>query len=318
MRLGTAGWYRAAAFEDLASVAGPNSATVLGDVFEDRTRARTAEAVARILGRVDLLLYSIAAPRRRDPRTGRTYISAIRTVGEPFTARGYDVASRRVHDTTMTAATPAEVADTVKVMGGEDWQWWVEALSAAGVLADGVRTVALSYDGPPELRATYRGGTLGAAKDDLERRASYIGAGLASRHGGTASVAVLPAMTTTSSVVMPTGVLYTMLLDRETRAWGTHQDVLDAGRTLLDAVLAVDPLTDDRGRLRLDNHEWDPPVRAAVSDALAHWSNAELEAALDRDAFHAQLGALYGFGVEGVDYDAEVTADVPVSERILR
>ena len=232
-RPGTAGWYRCLAFERAAAEAGLVSATLTGDGFADTVKQATADLVAERLGQLDLLVYSVAAPRRHDPRTGQVHSSAIKAIGEPVTGLDYDLAADAVLTRTMPAADEREIADTVKVMGGEDFAWWVAALRERGLLATGVRCVALSYVGVPRLAATYRGGTLGRAKQDLEDRTRAVDAELRAAGLGSAEVAVLRALVTQASTAIPLNTLYTMLLLQVLAEFSVTEDVLDQGVRLV-------------------------------------------------------------------------------------
>ncbi|MGQ0839519.1 enoyl-ACP reductase FabV [Actinokineospora sp.] len=305
-RTATPGWYRSAAFEEAAGQAGLPAATVVGDAFAERTKAATCDVVRDLLGQVDLVVYSVAAPRRTHPHTGTVHRSVIKTVGEPFTEKGYTVSTGQVREMTLGPATEAEIADTVAVMGGEDWAYWLSALGSAGVLAPGARTVALSYVGTPQLAPTYRQGTLGAAKDDLERTARQLDAHLAESGGG-AHVAVMQALVTQSSVAIPMSSLYTVLLLRALADAGIRQDVFDQGRRLIADGFAdgARPSMDDFGRIRMDDREFDPAVQAQVWDRWAATTSENLAELGDVAAFDAEMRALYGFGILGVDYAAD-------------
>ncbi|MGI8665119.1 MAG: bifunctional NADH-specific enoyl-ACP reductase/trans-2-enoyl-CoA reductase [Jatrophihabitans sp.] len=306
-RPGTAGWYRCVAFEDAAAEAGLSSRTVIGDAFADTVKARVAELVAAELGQLDLLLYSVAAPRRHNPRTGCDHRSVIKSLGQPFSERGYDLGSAQVLPMSMPVASPAELADTVAVMGGEDLAWWVELLRDRRLLATGFSCVALSYVGVPRLAASYRAGTLGAAKDHLERTVRELDAQLRQHLDGSAEVAVLRALVTQSSAVIPMNTLYTMLLMRVLAERAAGEDVLDQAVRLLDTGAAAVPTgRDSRNRRRLDDRE----QRADVQDELwRRWSRASTETVDELAAvadYRGELHALYGFGVAGVDYAADV------------
>ena len=303
-RPGTAGWYRCVAFERAAADAGLVSATLSGDAFADGVKQSTADVVAERLGQLDLLVYSVAAPRRHDPRTGRIHTSAIKAIGEPVVGLDYDLAADRVVTRTMPVASEQEIADTVKVMGGEDFGWWMAMLRHRGLLATGVRCLTLSYVGVPRLAATYRGGTLGRAKQDLEDRTRAVDAELREAGVGSAEVAVLRALVTQASTVIPLNTLYTMLLLQVLAERSVTEDALDQGSRLV-ADGPVAPL-DSQGRRRLDSQEQRPDVQAEI------WRRWQLLA--DRPAtglpaaghYRRQVRQLYGFDVDGVDYRAEV------------
>lgn len=315
VRTGTAGWYRAVAFEEHAARAGLRSATVVGDGFSDTVKARTAAVVKGTLGQVDLVIYSVAAPRRRHPRTGILAESSIKTIGRAFTERGYDLSAREVRTMTLDVASPAEVAATVSVMGGADWRRWMAALHLEGLLADGARTLAFSYVGPRRLWPSYRGGTLGAAKSHLEQTGTLLDTTIQRRYGGSARVAVMPALVTQASVVIPMNTLYTMLL---LDAQHAGDDVLDQGRRAMEALMCDTALgIDDQGRLRLDDRELDDAVQRRIWSAWPHLTTADTEQLDGTRIFERQLRALYGFEIAGVDYAAEVDPVVAPGDRLV-
>ncbi|HST49300.1 bifunctional NADH-specific enoyl-ACP reductase/trans-2-enoyl-CoA reductase [Jatrophihabitans sp.] len=303
-RPGTAGWYRCLAFERAAAEAGLASATLVGDGFADTVKQAAADLVAERLGQLDLLVYSVAAPRRHDPRTGRLHASAIKAIGEPVTGLDYDLAADAVVRRTMPVAGEEEIADTVKVMGGEDFAWWVAALRERGLLATGVRCLTLSYVGVPQLAATYRGGTLGRAKQDLEDRTRALDAELRAAGLGSAEVAVPRALVTQASTAIPLNTLYTMLLLQVLAECSVAEDVLDQGVRLVAGSPA--PL-DPEGRRRLDGQEQRPDVQAEIWrrwQLVADGPAGRLTPAVER--YRRLVRQLYGFGVDGVDYRAEV------------
>ncbi|MFC5718945.1 enoyl-ACP reductase FabV [Streptomyces gamaensis] len=311
-RAASAGWYNTAALESEFAAAGILGRTVVGDAFGERTKQTTAEVVKRELGSVDLVVYSLAAPRRE--HDGVVHRSTLKTVGTPFTEKSYDAESGRVALSTMPAATLGEIRETVSVMGGDDWQRWLEVLHDAGVLAPDVTTVAFSYVGNSWLAPSYRGGTLGKAKEHLEWTARGIDETLRPA-GGRAHAAVMRALVTQASSVLPVQTLYAILLSRVARESGLHETVLDqAYRLCAERLYGPGPLAvDEEGRIRLDERELHLDVQAEVRrrwNAVDTENIAELGAL---DAYRAETLALYGFGVPGVDYaqDTDPLRDIP-------
>lgn len=315
-RTGTAGWYHTVAFERAAADAGLRTRTLIGDAFADCVKRCAADAIRAEFGALDLLVYSVAAPRRRHPRTGVVHSSAIKTVGSPFSARGYDVQRCEVRPMRMEAATDEEVADTVAVMGGEDLRWWIDTLRRGGLLATGFRCLALSYIGVPRLHATYRGGTLGAAKDDLESTIRQIDADLRGDGIGTAATVVMRPLVTQSSLAIPMNLLYTMLLERVLDEMGAGEDVLDQGIRLIRASGCDSDRVDEHGRVRLDDAEQRTDVQ---NEIWRRWDLVNTRTVKDLaavDVVDRQRLQLYGFGIAGIDYEAEVDP-VAESDRVV-
>lgn len=302
-RTGTAGWYNARAVRAELDRAGLWASDVVGDAFADDTKRRVIAALRTAPGPVDLVIHSLAAARRTDPVTGRTHHSTIAAVGRPYTELSYDVTDGSVRRVTLPAASPQQIAETVSVMGGDDWQRWIEALDAAGVLAPHVRTVAFTYVGPAFLARSYRLGTLGVAKRHVERTAARLHATLAPR-GGAAYAAAASALITPASAVIPIQSLYTVLLTGALAERGPVRDPLDQARDLF-AALAGSPARDDAGRIRLDGADLDPAVQATVRQ---RWTSVTSDnvADLGGDEYRARLLAAYGFGIPGIDYHRPV------------
>ena len=305
-RTATAGWYNNRAFEEAARQRGRFARTFDGDAFSDELRAEVVEAVAQDLGQIDLLVYSLASPVRTNPRTGERHRSAIKPLGEPFAVKTLNVDKGVVHDIVLDSADEAEAAATVQVMGGEDWEWWIDALSEAGALADGFQTVAFSYLGSDLTARIYREGTLGRAKADVDRAAQAIGARLAGL-GGRARVAVLKAIVSQASSAIPVVPLYMSILFRVMREQGSHETCIEHIDRLFRDGLYGDALPlDDAGRWRADQRE----LAAAVQDEVQRrWDvvdSSNIEALSDLQRFRQEFLQIFGFGFDGVDYEADV------------
>jgi enoyl-[acyl-carrier protein] reductase/trans-2-enoyl-CoA reductase (NAD+) len=303
-RCGSAGWYNTAALETEVSSAGLFGRTVIGDAFSDSVKLRTAKVIGEELGRVDLVVYSVAAPRRETP--GEAYGSALKTIGAPFTAKSYNVSTGGLVLETMPAASLREIRNTVAVMGGDDWMRWMEALGESDVLAPDVTTVAFSYVGNRWLAPTYRDATIGKAKEHLEWTARCIDTSLRSA-GGRAHAAVMRAMITQSSSVLSIQRLYAALLLRVSREMGLHETVLDqAYRLCADRLYGPPPLAvDEEGRIRLDDWEMAPDVQTEVRRRWEAVDTGTLDELSAMDEYRAEILALCGFGVPGVDYTQE-------------
>ncbi|HEY8534363.1 MAG TPA: bifunctional NADH-specific enoyl-ACP reductase/trans-2-enoyl-CoA reductase [Micromonospora sp.] len=302
-RTATAGWYNARALRAELDRAGLWARDVIGDAFADDTKQRAVAALRTAPGPVEVVIHSVATSRRTDPCTGTTYRSTIAAVGKPYTELSYDVTDGSVRRVTLPAASPRQVAETVAVMGGDDWQRWIETLDAAGVLAPHARTVAFTYVGPAFLARSYRLGTLGAAKRHVERTATRLHDVLAPRGGG-AYAAAASALITPASAVIPIQSLYTVLLTGVLGERGPVRDPLDQARDLFHA-LATGPVVDGAGRIRLDGADLAPEVQAEVR---TRWTSVTSDnvAELGGNEYRARLLAAYGFGIPGVDYERPV------------
>jgi enoyl-[acyl-carrier protein] reductase / trans-2-enoyl-CoA reductase (NAD+) len=312
-RSASAGWYRTCALADRARQAGLEFVPVNGDCFDPAVRAQVLDRVAATLGPIDMLIYSVAAPRRTDPGTGTVYHSAVKPIGEAYTARTLTIgndAEPVLRELSLEPASEAEIDETVKVMGGEDWADWVTDLAGRGLLAHGCTALALTYVGSKLTAPIYRLGTIGRAKDHLEATAGQLTAGPLARSGGTALTSVNCATVTLSSVAIPGISLYLSLLHEVA---GPH-----AESPVRQSVRLWDHLTgaggsrlDERGRLRLDDWE----LADDLQDELrARWfaADAELIGGLaDPGWFSREIARLYGFGVDGIDYSAPVEVDCP-------
>ena len=332
---GTAGWYNTAAFHKYAEQAGLYAKSVNGDAFSDEVKAKVIELIKQDLGQVDQVVYSLAAPRRKHPKTGEIISSTLKPIGAPITLRGLDTDKEVITQTTIEPATPEEVAGTVAVMGGEDWQMWIDALLEAGVLADGATTTAFTYVGEEITQAIYWNGSIGAAKKDLDNKVLGLREKLQAI-GGDARVSVLKAVVTQASSAIPTMPLYLSLLFKVMKAKGTHEGCIEQLDTLYDIVYGgkdtgtaterlrhaltdgdrhVD-LIDDAGRLRADYKEMAPDVQGEVVALWPQVTNENLYEISDLAGYKADFLRLFGFGVDGVDYDADVATDVQIPNLI--
>ncbi|MER7759818.1 enoyl-[acyl-carrier-protein] reductase FabV [Streptomyces sp. NPDC097619] len=312
-RTGTAGWYRTAATARLAREHGRDFVFVNGDAFTDEVKERVAELVAeRFGGRVDHLVYSVAAPRRTDTDTGEVYASVLKPIGAAHTTKTlvFDAdAAPEVKEVTTEPAEGDDVARTTAVMGGADWRRWVEFLERRNLLAEGFGTVALSYIGSPLTAALYRQGTIGAAKAHLEETARSLDERLSKSVGGRALTSVNAAAVTQSSTAIPGIALYVGLL----RGVLGEEMVapVDQAVELWDRLTGARPLVrDEEGRVRLDGWELDPAVQKAVGERWARATSANVAGLADLDWFGDEVRRLYGFAVPGVDYGAAVEVDV--------
>jgi enoyl-[acyl-carrier protein] reductase/trans-2-enoyl-CoA reductase (NAD+) len=310
-RTATAGWYNIEAFRHEAQAAGLSAWNVNGDAFSKETKSETMAIIKDRLGKIDFLVYSIAAPRRIDPASGEIYSSVIKPIDNPFTAKTVDFLSGVVSEVTAEPATREQIAHTVKVMGGEDWMMWIERLLAKNLLARGFQTVAFSYIGSEQTRPLYRDGTIGAAKKDLEQKAMDINSMLAAVDGK-ALISVNKALVTRASAVIPAVPLYIALLYRVMKAKKLHEGCIQQTHRLYqDYLFSGDVLKlDSRGRVRLDDWEMRPDVQEEVRKFWLQVDQDNLSELADIKGLREEFLRHHGFGMPGVDYSLDVQPDL--------
>jgi enoyl-[acyl-carrier protein] reductase/trans-2-enoyl-CoA reductase (NAD+) len=306
-RTASAGWYNSTAFEAAARAAGLYARSINGDAFSEAIKAQTIEAIRADLGQVDAVIYSLASPRRTHPETGAVHKSVLKPIGEPYRNKTVDMDKGIVTEIGIDPASEQEIADTVAVMGGEDWEMWIRALDDAGALAPGALTVAYSYIGPALTWAIYRNGTIGKAKEDLEATAARLHAKLAAT-GGRALISVNKALVTQASSAIPVVPLYISLLYRVMKARGLHEGCIEQMQRMFSERLApgCDPRLDAEGRVRMDDREMRADVQQEVAELWPRVSTENLAELSDIAGYRAEFLRLFGFGMDGVDYDAEV------------
>ena len=312
-RPATAGWYNTAAFETAAHKQGLYAKSINGDAFSDEIKKQTIDLIKADLGQIDLLIYSLASPRRTHPKTGVVAKSALKTTGDSFTAKTVDTDKGVITDITIGPATPEETAETIAVMGGEDWKFWVDELTAAGVLAPGFTTVAYSYIGPEVTWAIYRNGTIGRAKEDLENKAHQLTDDLKA-HGGHAYVSINKALVTQASSAIPVVPLYIAMLYKVMKEKGLHEGCIEQIYRLFAARLYNNalPQLDDKGRIRIDDWEMRDDIQAAVKELWKEVTTENLESISDIQGYRTEFLKLFGFGLPGVDYAKEVDPVVEI------
>ncbi len=310
----SAGWYNTAAFEAEAKKAGLYAASMNGDAFSAELKAQVIERLKKEMPKIDLVVYSLAAPRRTDPVTGEVYKSVLKTVGEPFHSKNLDTDKKLVNDVTIEPANEEEIKATVKVMGGEDWKLWIEALDDAGLLADGCQSVAYSYIGPELTWPIYKDGSIGQAKKDLYAKANEIDAILKIRRGR-AFVSVNKAVVTQASSAIPVVPLYISILFKVMKAKGLHEDCIEQIQRLFETQMYNDnALTfDEQGLVHIDDWEMRDDVQKEVFEIWPKVSTENLLELTDFAGYQAGFLKLFGFGLPGVDYAAEVELEVPIA-----
>jgi enoyl-[acyl-carrier protein] reductase/trans-2-enoyl-CoA reductase (NAD+) len=312
----TAGWYNSAAFEELAEAKGLYAKSINGDAYSDAVKQKTIELIKQDLGQVDLVVYSLASPRRTHPKTGEVFNSTLKPVGKTLTTRGLNTDKETISDITLEPATQEEIDGTVAVMGGEDWQMWIDDLKAAGVLADGAKTTAFTYLGEQITHDIYWNGSIGEAKKDLDKRVLTIRDTLAEK-GGDARVSVLKAVVTQASSAIPVMPLYLSLLFKVMKEKGTHEGCIEQVYGLFkDSLYGASPILDDVGRLRADYKELTPEVQDEVVKLWPTVTNENLNEISDFVGYKTEFMHLFGFGLPGVDYDADVNPDVKIKNLV--
>lgn len=309
---GTAGWYNSAAFHKYAEAEGLYAKSINGDAFSDEIKQKTIDTIKADLGQVDLVVYSLAAPRRQHPVTGEVHSSTLKPIGKDTVQKGVNTDKEEVQDFHIEAATQEEIDNTVAVMGGEDWQMWIDALGEAGVLADGAKTTAYTYIGEKLTWDIYWHGTIGAAKQDLDKRVVAIREKLAAS-GGDARVSVLQAIVSQASAAIPAMPIYLALLKKVMRERGEYEKAIQQVDGLFrDSLYGAEPYLDDEGRLRADRKELAPEVQDTVAQLWQGISTENLRERSDFDGYKREFLQLFGFEVAGVDYDADVNPDVKI------
>jgi enoyl-[acyl-carrier protein] reductase/trans-2-enoyl-CoA reductase (NAD+) len=312
-KTGTAGWYNSAAFHKYADHHGLYAKSINGDAFSKSVKQQAVDVIKRDLGQIDLVVYSLASPRRRHPETGQVLTSTLKPIGKDITVRGINTDKEEIQTFNLEAATQQEIDQTVAVMGGEDWQMWIDVLDDAGLLADGVQTTAFTYIGEKITWDLYWHGTIGQAKKDLDKKVLHIREKLRKR-GGDARVSVLKAVVTQSSSAIPVMPLYLSMLFREMKQRGTHEGCIEQlYRLFVDCLYSDNPRLDDVGRFRVDELEMDTSVQTRLAENWADISDENLSRLADFESYKHEFLKLFGFGVEDVDYDIDVNPNVEIT-----
>jgi enoyl-[acyl-carrier protein] reductase/trans-2-enoyl-CoA reductase (NAD+) len=312
-KTGTAGWYNSAAFHAAAEAEGLYAKSINGDAFSDEVKQLAIDTIRADLGQVDLVVYSLAAPRRQHPATGEVFSSTLKPIGSDTVQKGVNTDKEEVQDFHIEAASQEEIDDTVAVMGGEDWQMWIDALDEADILADGAKTTAYTYIGEKLTWDIYWHGTIGAAKKDLDKRVVAIRERLAAR-GGDARVSVLQAVVTQASAAIPAMPIYLALLKKVMTERGEYEGCIEQIDSLFrDSLYCDAPALDDEGRLRADAKELSPDVQGAIAALWQDINTETLRDLSDFDGYKREFLQLFGFEVDGVDYEADVSPDVPIA-----
>lgn len=308
-KTGTAGYYNAAAFDRLAHEEGLYAKSLNGDAFSNEAKEMTIGLIKQDLGQIDLVVYSLASPVRKMPDTGEVVRSALKPIGRTYTSTAVDTNRDVIIEASVEPATEREIEDTVTVMGGQDWELWIQALDDAGVLAQGCKTVAYSYIGTALTWPIYWDGALGRAKKDLDRAARALNDRLAAK-GGTANIAVLKSVVTQASSAIPVMPLYIAMVFKKMREEGVHEGCIEQIHRLFSQRLYKQdgsaPETDEHNRLRLDDWELRDDIQRHCRELWPQITSDNLKELTDYDMYKDEFLKLFGFGVDGVDYAADV------------
>ncbi len=309
-KTGTAGWYNTAAFHQQAEQAGLYAETLNGDAFSNEMKEDVIAKLKENMGKVDLVVYSLASPRRTDPATGITYKSTLKPVGQEYTTKTYDTDKDKVHEVTLEPATDEEIHNTIKVMGGEDWEMWIDALADAGVLAENCKTTAYTYIGKELTWPIYGQATIGKAKEDLDRAAASI----IGKHSDLlvdAHVSSLKALVTQASSAIPVMPLYISLIYQVMKEEGTHEGCIEQIVGLFNTCLYGDnPTLDEANRYRMDGKETNDATQAKIKQLWDQVTQENFHELSDYAGYHHEFLKLFGFDIDSVDYDADVDPQV--------
>jgi len=312
-KTGSAGWYNTAAFQKAADEAGIYSKNINGDAFSHAIKAQTIESIKADMGKIDLVVYSLASPRRTDPDTGEVYSSTLKPIGQSVTTKNLNTSKRVIDSVSVEAANEEEIQGTIDVMGGADWELWLNALNDAGVLADGFKTVAYTYIGKELTWPIYGKATIGKAKEDLDRAAAAINVATANLNGK-ARVTSLNAVVTQASSAIPIMPLYISAMFKVMKSDGTYEGCIQQISNLFqENIFSDSPRLDDQGRFRQNYKELEDSVQKRVTDI---WNTVETETIdelTDYIGYHQEFLKLFGFGIDGVDYDADVSPEVEIN-----
>ena len=310
-KTGSAGWYNSVAFEASAKEAGLYAKSFNGDAFCNDMKAEVIETIKADLSEVDCIVYSLASPRRTDPTDGETYKSVLKPIGAPYSQKNLNTDTGEVDSVSIEPCTEEEIAHTVKVMGGEDWELWLNAFNEAGVLADGFTTVAYSYIGPELTFPIYTNGTIGKAKEHLEGSAASMNEKFGA---GTAFVSVNKALVTQASSAIPVVPLYISLLYKVMKEAGNHEGCIEQIQRLFTDHLANggEPTLDEKKRIRIDDWEMQDNIQSAVGDSWEKITTENLSELSDFSGYKTEFLKLFGFGLEGVDYEADTDSERPL------
>ncbi|WP_338366308.1 enoyl-ACP reductase FabV [uncultured Pseudoalteromonas sp.] len=315
-KTGSAGWYNTAAFQDAADAAGLWSKNINGDAFSNEIKQKAIETIKADLGKVDCIIYSLASPRRTDPNTGETYSSTLKPIGSDITTKNLNTSKRVIDEVTVEAASQEDIDNTIKVMGGEDWEMWIDALKEADVLADNFKTTAYTYIGKELTWPIYGHATIGKAKEDLDRATAAIKESTKDLNGH-AYVSSLNAVVTQASSAIPIMPLYISALFKVMKADGTYEGTIEQIHALFSENLyGENPRFDEGGHLFQNYKELEDDVQARVQAVWDKVDTSSIDELTDYVGYHNEFLRLFGFGIDAVDYDQDVDAVKPIANMV--
>ncbi len=307
-KIGSAGYYNSTAFHRQAKARGLWAKSINGDAFSESLKRQTLDVIKSEMGKIDLVIYSLASPRRTHPKTGKVHNSTLKPIGQAYTSKTVDLASEKVMEITLPAASEKEINDTIAVMGGEDWQYWMDALLEHNLLNQGARAIAYSYIGPELTWPIYRSGTIGKAKEHLENTARSLNQTLQNKLGGHAWVSVNKAVVTQASAAIPVVPLYISLLYRIMKERKIHEGCIEQITRLFLSQAGPNrqPVLDKESRIRLDDLEMRTDVQAEGVSLWKQVTTENLKQISDFEGYRHEFRTLFGFDVDSVDYSQPV------------
>ena len=312
-RTASPGWYNTVAFENVAKEQGVYAKSINGDAFSNEIKDEAIAMIKEDLGQIDLVIYSLASPRRTDPTTGTKYMSVLKPIGSAYTNKSIDAMKGEIGEVTLEPASPEEIFNTTKVMGGEDWEMWIDLLLKEGLLTEEAKTIAYSYIGPEVTRPIYRDGTIGKAKVHLEETGVKLNDKLKSIKG-TSHVVVAKALVTQASSAIPIVPLYIAALYKTMKEKGNHEGCIEQITRLFGDVLYGGELTvDHKSRIRIDDYEMDPEIQEKALSLFDIVNTNNVYDVVDLKEYQKEFYKLFGFGFEDIDYskDIDVTQQIP-------
>jgi len=315
-KTGSAGWYNTAAFQTAAEAEGLWSKNINGDAFSNEIKQKTIDTIRAELGKVDCIIYSLASPRRTDPNTGEVFSSTLKPIGNAVTTKNLNTSKREIDEVTVEAANQDDIDNTIKVMGGEDWEMWIDALKDADVLADNFKTTAYTYIGKELTWPIYGHATIGKAKEDLDRATAAIKAATEDLNGE-AYVSSLNAVVTQASSAIPIMPLYISALFKVMKADGTYEGTIEQIHALFNENLYGDsPRFDEGGHLFQNYKELEDDVQARVQTIWDSVDTSSIDELTDYVGYHNEFLRLFGFGIDTVDYEQDVNPVAPIANMI--